>query len=117
MMAFQKGGKQLADPQRGPGSSSTLDLIKRKLQDSGTPVTSLVATVASGIVASELNGFKVVEVPVKGLPNENSKEKLKDANGDRKHEMLKERGVAPFSKWEKELPKIVFDPRFKVCPV
>lgn len=29
--------------------------------------------------------------------------------------MLKERGVAPFSKWEKELPKIVFDPRFKVC--
>lgn len=29
-------------------------------------------------------------------------------------EMLKERGVAPFSKWEKELPKIVFDPRFKV---
>jgi hypothetical protein len=31
--------------------------------------------------------------------------------------MLKERGVAPFSKWEKELPKIVFDPRFKVCYV
>jgi hypothetical protein len=30
-------------------------------------------------------------------------------------EMLKERGVLPFSKWEKELPKIVFDPRFKVC--
>jgi len=29
--------------------------------------------------------------------------------------MLKERGVAPFSKWDKELPKIVFDPRFKVC--
>ena len=28
--------------------------------------------------------------------------------------MLKERGVAPFSKWDKELPKIVFDPRFKV---
>ncbi|XP_022841434.1 uncharacterized protein LOC111365247 isoform X2 [Olea europaea var. sylvestris] len=27
--------------------------------------------------------------------------------------MLKERGVAPFSKWDKELPKIVFDPRFK----
>uniref|UniRef100_A0A803R9M6 FF domain-containing protein n=1 Tax=Cannabis sativa TaxID=3483 RepID=A0A803R9M6_CANSA len=30
--------------------------------------------------------------------------------------MLKERGVAPFSKWEKELPKIVFDPRFKAIP-
>ncbi|KAJ0095014.1 hypothetical protein Patl1_15811 [Pistacia atlantica] len=32
-------------------------------------------------------------------------------------EMLKERGVAPFSKREKELPKIVFVPRFKVCRV
>ena len=31
--------------------------------------------------------------------------------------MLKERGVAPFSKWEKELPKIVFDSRFKVCEI
>ncbi|XP_022841433.1 pre-mRNA-processing protein 40C-like isoform X1 [Olea europaea var. sylvestris] len=30
--------------------------------------------------------------------------------------MLKERGVAPFSKWDKELPKIVFDPRFKAIP-
>ena len=69
----------------GPGSSSTLDLIQKKLQDSGTPVSSLAATVASGTVASELNGFKAVEVPVKGLPNENSKEKLKDANGDGKH--------------------------------
>ncbi|KAJ0095158.1 hypothetical protein Patl1_15754 [Pistacia atlantica] len=100
-----------------PGSSSTLDLIKKKLQDSRTPVTSLAATIVSGTVASELNGFKAVEDPVKGLPNENSKEKLKDANGDSKHEMLKERGVAPFSKWEKELPKVVFDPRFKVCRV
>ncbi|KNA14632.1 hypothetical protein SOVF_105590 isoform B [Spinacia oleracea] len=31
-------------------------------------------------------------------------------------DMLKERGVAPFSKWDKELPKIVFDPRFKEIP-
>ncbi|KAJ0074509.1 hypothetical protein Patl1_37513 [Pistacia atlantica] len=69
----------------GPGSSSTLDLIQKKLQDSGTPVSSLAATVASGTVASELNGFKAFEVPVKGLPNENNKEKLKDANGDSKH--------------------------------
>jgi transcription elongation regulator 1 len=30
--------------------------------------------------------------------------------------MLKERGIAPFSKWEKELPKIIFDPRFKAIP-
>ncbi|KAM0009656.1 putative FF domain-containing protein [Helianthus debilis subsp. tardiflorus] len=27
--------------------------------------------------------------------------------------MLKECGVAPFSKWEKVLPKFVFDPRFQ----
>ncbi|KAJ0094549.1 hypothetical protein Patl1_15776 [Pistacia atlantica] len=101
----------------GPGSSSALDLIKKKLQDSGTPVTSSVAPFASGTVASELNGSKAIEVVVKGLPNENNKEKLKDANGDSKHEMLKERGVAPFSKWEKELPKIVFEPRFKACQV
>ncbi|KAJ0037646.1 hypothetical protein Pint_22629 [Pistacia integerrima] len=121
----------------GPGSSSALDLIKKKLQDSGTPVTSSAAPVASGTVASELNGSKVVEVAVKGLPNESSKEKLKDANGDSNmshsssdsededigpskeecvtkfKEMLKERGLAPFSKWEKELPRIVFDPYFK----
>lgn len=32
-------------------------------------------------------------------------------------EMLKEKGVAPFSKWEKELPKIIFDLRFKVGEV
>ncbi|XP_031280340.1 protein SUPPRESSOR OF QUENCHING 1, chloroplastic-like [Pistacia vera] len=64
----------------GAGSSSALDLIKKKLQDSGTPVTSSAAPVASGT------------------------------------EMLKERGVAPFSKWEKELPKIVFVPRFKAIP-
>jgi len=30
--------------------------------------------------------------------------------------MLKEKVVAPFSKWEKELPKIIFDPRFKAIP-
>lgn len=66
----------------GPGSSSALDLIKKKLQDSGTPVTSSAAPLASGAVASELNGSKAVEVAMKGLPNDNSKEKLKDANGD-----------------------------------
>ncbi|CAK9879131.1 unnamed protein product [Sphagnum jensenii] len=31
-------------------------------------------------------------------------------------EMLKEKAVAPFSKWEKELPKIIFDLRFKGIP-
>ncbi|KAK8370309.1 hypothetical protein V6Z12_A01G170000 [Gossypium hirsutum] len=86
----------------------------------------------------ELNGSRAVDV--KGLQSESNKDKLKDANGDGSisdsssdsedadsgpskeecimqfKEMLKERGVAPFSKWEKELPKIVFDPRFKAIP-
>ena len=28
--------------------------------------------------------------------------------------MLREKNIAPFSKWEKELPKILFDDRYKV---
>ncbi|XP_050275850.1 pre-mRNA-processing protein 40C isoform X2 [Quercus robur] len=123
-----------------PGSSSALDLIKKKLQDSGTPVTSSPGPTPSGTAASELNGSRAVDTMAKGLQSENSREKVKDANGDGNmtesssdsedadsgptkeecviqfKEMLKERGVAPFSKWEKELPKIVFDPRFKAIP-
>ncbi|XWS34418.1 hypothetical protein CRYUN_Cryun21dG0036900 [Craigia yunnanensis] len=120
-----------------PGSSSALDLIKKKLQDSGVPSSSPVP-VTPVTAAQELNGSKAVDG--KGLQSENSKDKLKEANGDGNisdsssdsedtdsgpskeecimqfKEMLKERGVAPFSKWEKELPKIVFDPRFKAIP-
>ncbi|KAL7124218.1 hypothetical protein ABFS83_14G033700 [Erythranthe nasuta] len=110
------------------GSSSALDLIKKKLQDSGLPDST-----SPGPSLSEINGSKSIE----SLENENNKDKRKDANGDgdlsnsssdsededggptkeecilQFKEMLKERGVAPFSKWEKELPKIVFDARFK----
>uniref|UniRef100_A0A2P2JH43 Pre-mRNA-processing protein 40C isoform X1 n=2 Tax=Rhizophora mucronata TaxID=61149 RepID=A0A2P2JH43_RHIMU len=123
-----------------PGSASALDLIKKKLQDSGTPVTSSSAPVSFGLASSESNGPQVVEATIKGLQSENNKDKLREANGDGNmtdsssdsededdgptkeeciiqfKEMLKERGVAPFSKWEKELPKIVFDPRFKAIP-
>ncbi|CAI0405101.1 unnamed protein product [Linum tenue] len=123
-----------------PGTSSALDLIKKKLQDSGSPVTSSLAPVSSGVPTSESNGSKAVEAATaKGMPSESSKDKLKDTNEDGNmsdsssdteedngptkeecivqfKEMLKERGVAPFSKWEKELPKIVFDPRFKAIP-
>ncbi|KAA8532296.1 hypothetical protein F0562_032329 [Nyssa sinensis] len=123
-----------------PGSSSALDLIKKKLQDPGAPASSSPVSGLSGPAASELNGSRPVEATVKGSQSENSKDKLKDGNGvgnmsdsssDSEDvdsgptkeeciiqfkEMLKERGVAPFSKWEKELPKIVFDPRFKAIP-
>lgn len=63
-----------------PGSSSALDLIKKKLQDPGAPATSLPAPVSS-VAASEVNGSKVVEL-AKGLQSENSKDKLKDTTGD-----------------------------------
>lgn len=123
-----------------PGASSALDLIKKKLQEFGAPAISAAVSVSSGAAASESNGSRVVEAAAKGLPSEISKDKLKDANGDGNisdsstdsededdgpskeeciiqfKEMLKERGVAPFSKWEKELPKLVFDPRFKAIP-
>ncbi|PIN12081.1 Transcription factor CA150 [Handroanthus impetiginosus] len=118
-------------------SPSALDLIKKKLQDSGNTDSTSPNPTLSGAVTVELNGSKPVEAPLKGIQNENNKDKRKDANGDgdmsnsssdsddedggptkeecilQFKEMLKERGVAPFSKWEKELPKIVFDPRFK----
>ncbi|KAJ6720753.1 TRANSCRIPTION ELONGATION REGULATOR 1 [Salix viminalis] len=123
-----------------PGASSALDLIKKKLQEFGAPAISASISVSSGAATSESNGSRVVEAAAKGLPSEVSKDKLKDANGDGNvsdsstdsededdgpskeeciiqfKEMLKERGVAPFSKWEKELPKLVFDPRFKAIP-
>ncbi|CAK7326070.1 unnamed protein product [Dovyalis caffra] len=118
------------------GASSALDLIKKKLQECGAPAISAPVSVSSGAAASDSNGSRV-EAAAKGLPSENSKDKLKDANGNGNisdsstdsededdgptkeeciiqfKEMLKERGVVPFSKWEKELPKLVFDPRFK----
>ncbi|KAF3431769.1 hypothetical protein FNV43_RR26505 [Rhamnella rubrinervis] len=131
-MTLRPSGVQTSSP-------SALDLIKKKLQDSGAPVTSPVSA-PSGIAGSESNGSRAVEVTSRGQPSENSKDRLKDANGDgtlsdsssdsedadsgptkeeciiQFKEMLKERGVVPFSKWEKELPKIVFDPRFKAIP-
>lgn len=125
-----------------PVSSSALDLIKKKLQDSTTagPATTLPHPASAGTISSELNGSAQVDQAVKGSHSENGKDKLKDDNADGNlsnsssdsedadsgptkeeraiqfKEMLKERGVAPFSKWEKELPKFVFDPRFKAIP-
>ncbi|KAL4570025.1 hypothetical protein LXL04_025674 [Taraxacum kok-saghyz] len=131
--AIQTGGRDAM-----PGvpvtssSASALDLIKKKLQDSTSPDTP--PPPPPGAMSSELNGSG------DQLGSENGKDKVKDENADRNlsnsssdsedvdsgptkeeraaqfKEMLKERGVAPFSKWEKELPKFVFDPRFKIIP-
>lgn len=139
--AVVTGGRDATALRPSPmaGQSSALDLIKKKLQDPGAPVVLPAATLF-GSVSSELNGSQVLEETVSGVQDESSKDKPKDAHGDNNvsdsssdseddtnrptkqesvlqfKEMLKERGVAPFSKWEKELPKIVFDPRFKAIP-
>lgn len=80
--AINTGGREaIALRSSGVPGSSALDLIKKKLQDSGTPVNPAFDPVSPGTVASESNGSKAVEVTVTGLQNEN-KDKLKDANGD-----------------------------------
>ncbi|WVZ59373.1 hypothetical protein U9M48_009523 [Paspalum notatum var. saurae] len=121
------------------GSSSLQDAATVENKgDAGA--SSAPSPLATSSAASELNGSKPADAGVKGQQVSNNVEKSKDNNGDanmsdsssdsddEEHgpskedcirqfkEMLKERGVAPFSKWEKELPKIVFDPRFKAIP-
>ncbi|KAM0983261.1 hypothetical protein PS2_010577 [Malus domestica] len=74
--AINTGGREAMPfkPSAVQGTSSALDLIKRKLQD---PVTS------SPISApSESNGARGVESTPKGQQSENSEDKLKDTNGD-----------------------------------
>ncbi|KAM0901124.1 hypothetical protein ACQ4PT_020189 [Festuca glaucescens] len=139
--AIQTGGRDSLPLRQTvvPASPSALDLIKKKLQDAGAfSVSSPLATPSS--TASELNGSKPAEGAPKGQQGSSNGEKSKDNSGnenisdsssdsdDEEHgpskddcirefkEMLKERGVAPFSKWEKELPKLVFDARFKAIP-
>ncbi|KAG4385115.1 hypothetical protein GLYMA_12G028100v4 [Glycine max] len=140
--AINTGGRDAAalKPSTLQNSSSALDLIKKKLQDSGTPITPSSIHAPSVQIGPESNGSKTVDSTAKGVQVDNNKDKQKDTNGDADvsdtssdsededngpskeeciiqfKEMLKERGVAPFSKWEKELPKIVFDPRFKAIP-
>ena len=81
--AINTGGRDAAALKSSSvqSSSSALDLIKKKLQDSTTPVTSSIPapSVQSG---SEANGSKTAESTAKGLQSENSKDKQKDANGD-----------------------------------
>uniref|UniRef100_A0A7N1A2Y7 Pre-mRNA-processing protein 40C n=1 Tax=Kalanchoe fedtschenkoi TaxID=63787 RepID=A0A7N1A2Y7_KALFE len=120
-----------------PTLPSALDSIKKKLQESTTLENISLLPIATVLDTSDLNGSKGGESI---LQDESNKEKPKDASvndnvadsssdsddldsGPTKEqciiqfkEMLKERGVAPFSKWEKELPKLVFDPRFKAIP-
>eukprot|EP00298_Acanthocystis_sp_HF-20_P002471 c12888_g1_i1.p1 GENE.c12888_g1_i1~~c12888_g1_i1.p1 ORF type:complete len:493 (-),score=197.78 c12888_g1_i1:156-1634(-) len=65
---------------------------------------------------------KYNQIVKKSESDEDDDESEKEDSEKKKHEdkiaifkaMLKERGVKPFSKWEKDLPKIHFDPRFSI---
>lgn len=81
--AINTGGRE-AMPLRTvgiSGSSSALDLIKKKLQDSGTPVASSPIS-APTIAQSDVNLPRDADAALKALQTENSKDKPKDANGD-----------------------------------
>ena len=82
--AINTGGRDAVAlrPSIAQGSSSALDLIKKKLQESGAPVASSPGPIQSGMSASELNGSWALDATAKGQQSENSKDKLKDANGD-----------------------------------
>ncbi|XP_024526718.1 pre-mRNA-processing protein 40C [Selaginella moellendorffii] len=104
------------------GTSNTptaLDTIKKKLQE----YSGGIATVSEPEVAKA-----GADDTSKDKSKENAEASTSDSSSDSEEdgptvtkeervrqfkEMLKEKGVAPFSKWEKELPKILFDPRFK----
>lgn len=79
--AVNTGGRD-ATPLRSSSvsGSSALDMIKRKLQDSGAPATP--SPVSSGAVVSELNGSRTLENAGNGTQDENNKDKQKDDNGD-----------------------------------
>lgn len=80
--AINTGGRDAAalKPSSVQSSSSALDLIKKKLQDSGAPLASSSTPVPS--VGPETNGSKAADSTAKGLQIDNDKDKQKDANGD-----------------------------------
>ena len=82
--AINTGGRDAAalKSSSSQGSSSALDLIKKKLQDSGTPVSPPSIQTSSGQPLSESNGSKALESTAKGLQCESNKDKQKDSNGD-----------------------------------
>lgn len=82
--AITTGGRDAATvkPFSVQSSPSALDLIKKKLQESGTPITSSSIPMPSVQPGSESNGSKATDSTAKSLQNDNSKDRQKDANGD-----------------------------------
>ena len=62
------------------GPSSALDLIKKKLQDSGVPPATSPGAGLPGAVSSDPNGSKSVEA--RDSRSDNSKENVKETNGE-----------------------------------
>lgn len=107
--------------------SSALDLIKKKLQDSPGLASCDNAGSVDGntnrALATESGKDKAKDSHAEKSSSESSSDSDDEERGPTKEEcvtqfkeMLKEKGIAPFSKWEKELPKIIFDLRFKAIP-
>ncbi|KAL2641453.1 hypothetical protein R1flu_009040 [Riccia fluitans] len=133
--AAAAGGRE-AIGHKGLAANSALDLIKKKLQDPGAPTASSplspgigVTTVISqshldsaagrGENAKEKSKGNHVDTVTSDSSSESDEEEpgpTKEERVTQFKEMLKEKGIAPFSKWEKELPKIIFDVRFKAIP-
>lgn len=67
-----------------PSSSSALDLVKKKLQESGTPGNSSPVPVLCGVTMSESNGVRSDEATEKAIQSESNKEKHKDVHGNGK---------------------------------
>ncbi|KAH7421006.1 hypothetical protein KP509_13G036100 [Ceratopteris richardii] len=120
-------GNTTQKPAASAASSSALDLIKKKLQDSGLIASENIGSTdgnAGKTLISEGGKEKAKDNHAEKSSSESSSDSDDDEQGPTKEErilqfkeMLKEKGIAPFSKWEKELPKIIFDPRFKVLLV
>jgi len=79
--------------EEGQGSEGENDAKKAKTEDSSEPTTEDAEETAKQLKESQEEHQKKVEIF---------------------REMLRECKVAPFSKWEKELPKFVSDPRMQL---
>eukprot|EP01103_Thecamoeba_quadrilineata_P011773 TRINITY_DN2882_c0_g1_i1.p1 TRINITY_DN2882_c0_g1~~TRINITY_DN2882_c0_g1_i1.p1 ORF type:complete len:805 (-),score=233.01 TRINITY_DN2882_c0_g1_i1:29-2443(-) len=65
---------------------------------------------------------EMAESPGSDGPAHSSKEEVEALKEKQKQievfkTMLREKGITPFSKWDKDMPKLVFDPRFQVIPI
>eukprot|EP00898_Chlorokybus_atmophyticus_P007693 jgi/Chlat1/7925/Chrsp68S07386 len=103
-----------AQPVKAP-----LEAVKKKLADASVapstpPEEKLVLPIPEAPPAHKAESESSEEEEEEAAQPEIYGKKLtKEERAEHFRDMLKEKGVLPFSKWEKELPKIIYDPRFK----